>query len=219
MQWIAATTMVVDHLGLYIFADTAMYEPLRIIGRLAMPLYVYMLTEGFQHTRNKDKYFWRILIFAFIAQLPIFILTWLCGLDWYLNAMFGLAAALIALSFAKRGGWNWLGVIAIALVTQICNVDYGATMVVLAVGFYLCSRRYMRTGDWLSCEFGYASVLLMGMLLAYFLSGWKIQIFGVAAIIPIMLYNGQKGLRMPRYFFYVFYPIHLVPIIALKLLL
>ena len=71
LQWIAAVSMVVDHVGLYLFLDTTAYEPMRIIGRIAFPLYVFMLTEGFRHTKNKEKYFWRMLIFAFIAQLPM----------------------------------------------------------------------------------------------------------------------------------------------------
>ena len=218
LQWIAAVSMVVDHVGLYLFLDTTAYEPMRIIGRIAFPLYVFMLTEGFRHTKNKEKYFWRMLIFAFIAQLPIDILAWQLGIDWHLNIMFNLTATLVALQLVERGGWWWLGVIVLALLAQLGKMDYGAVTIIMATGFYLCSKHYKKADDWLPRKIGYAVVLLISTILLMLIYDWEIQIFDLIAIIPIALYSGQKGPRMPRYFFYVFYPSHLWVIIALKLL-
>ena len=219
LQWIAAATMVIDHLGLYLLSGTTAYVPMRMIGRIALPLYVFMLVEGFQHTRDKHKYFLRLLIFAFIAQLPVDILNWQMGLDWQLNIMFNLTAALVALSLTKRGSWGWLGVAGLALLTQISRMDYGASVIIMAVGFYLCGRQFKKEEDWLPRKIGYAVVLLICTVFLLLTKNWYIQIMELLAIIPIMLYGGKKGARMPRYFFYVFYPLHLIAIILIKLAL
>ena len=209
--------MVIDHLGLYILYGTPAYEPMRIIGRLAFPLYVFMLTEGFRHTKQHDKYFLRILIFAFISQLPFDLLAWRAGLTWMLNVMFTLAACLMAMSMAKKGGWWWLGVIGLAIIAQLGRMDYGAAGVIMAVGFYLASTRFKN--DRPLRLLGYGVVLLLCLILLLLINNWPIQIMAILALIPIALYNGQKGHRMPRYFFYVFYPAHLLAIFALSLML
>ena len=209
--------MVIDHLGLYILYGTPAYEPMRIIGRLAFPLYVFMLTEGFRHTRQHDKYFLRILIFAFISQLPFDLLAWRAGLPWMLNVMFTLASSLMAMSMAKKGGWWWLGVIGLVAVAQLGKMDYGAAGVIMTVGFYLASTHFKN--DRPLRLLGYSVVLLLSIILLLLINNWPIQIMAILALIPIALYNGKKGHRMPRYFFYVFYPTHLLAIFALALML
>lgn len=219
LQWIAAFTMVIDHIGLYILSETPSYTPMRMIGRIAFPIFVFMLTEGFRHTKKHDKYFLRIIIFAFISQLPYDLISWHAGLEWSLNVMFTLAAALIALSMAKRGGWWWLGVALIALLAQVGRMDYGAAAIVMTIGFYLTSERYKNAEDRPQRVMGYGIVLLISMTLLLLVNGWLIQMLGVLALLPIALYNGQKGNRMPKYFFYVFYPAHMLALLALGLML
>ena len=211
--------MVIDHLGLYILYGTPAYDPMRMIGRIAFPLYIFMLTEGFRHTRQHDKYFLRIIIFAFISQLPYDLVSWHAGLPWSLNIMFTLATCLMAMSMAKRGGWWWLGVAGLTLVAQVGKMDYGAAAVMMTIGFYLASKRYKKEEDRPLRVLGYGVVLLFSMALMLLINGWVTQMMAVLALIPIALYNGQKGQRMPRYFFYVFYPTHLLAIFALALML
>ncbi len=219
LQWVAAFTMVIDHIGLYLLYQTPAYEPMRIIGRIAFPLYVFMLTEGFRHTRQHDKYFWRIIIFAFISQLPHDLIGWFAHVSWSLNVLFSLATALMAMSMAKKGGWWWLGVIGLVLIAQFGNMEYGAAGILMTVGFYLASQRYKKEDDRPLRVLGYGVVLLLSLTLMLLIDGWLIQMFAILALIPIALYNGQKGNRMPKYFFYVFYPSHLLALLTLGLML
>ena len=70
LQWIALITMTIDHIGFLLFQKLTI---LRIIGRIAMPIFVFCLAEGFIHTKSRQKYFMRLGILAVISEL-VFIL-------------------------------------------------------------------------------------------------------------------------------------------------
>ena len=71
LQWIAVITMLIDHVGYYLLND---FEPFRMIGRLAMPLFIFMLVEGFKKTSSRPRYFARIFVTALIAEIPVYLL-------------------------------------------------------------------------------------------------------------------------------------------------
>lgn len=67
LKWIAVITMLIDHIGLVFFPE---YEILRLIGRISFPIFAFLLCEGYKHTSNIWKYFFRLGIFAIISEIP-----------------------------------------------------------------------------------------------------------------------------------------------------
>ena len=67
LKWIALLTMLCDHAGAVLFAQ---YPVMRLIGRTAFPLFVWLLVEGFFHTSSRKKYLGRMAFFALVSELP-----------------------------------------------------------------------------------------------------------------------------------------------------
>ncbi|MFN2363319.1 MAG: TraX family protein, partial [Halarsenatibacteraceae bacterium] len=70
IKMVAITTMLIDHIGSIIFPE---YIILRVIGRLAFPLFAFLITEGYRHTSNINRYLVRLSIFALISQYPFWL--------------------------------------------------------------------------------------------------------------------------------------------------
>ena len=70
LKIIAMITMTCDHVGLQIFPQL---QWLRILGRLAMPIYAYMIAEGCRHTRDRKKYLMRLLGMGILCQIVYFV--------------------------------------------------------------------------------------------------------------------------------------------------
>ncbi len=214
LQIIAIVAMTIDHIGLYFVPD---FAPLRIIGRLAFPLFALLLLEGFRHTHSRPRYFARLLIFGLLAQLPTFALAALTGGSYSHNVLFTLDFALLALMCAERGGFYMIGIPLLGLAASALNCDYGVFGVFLIVGFYYADllfsdKKVLRAAAQLLVLFA-----MMQSLAIY--HNWNIQYWAIAAIVPIALYSGKKGRRLPRLLPYFYFPAHLFAIYLIKLLL
>ena len=97
LQLIALVTMTLDHIAFY-FLDG--FEPLRAIGRIAMPLFTFMLIEGYFHTSSKVKYFGRILIAAILAELPLWLFHSVFNYKLSINILFGFLLGFILIAIA-----------------------------------------------------------------------------------------------------------------------
>lgn len=235
LQLIAIITMLIDHLGAYIF-----HSPIwmRAIGRLAMPLFCFMLSEGFLHTKGKRRvrYFGRLLIFAFISQLPFdlahyaaaggkittlpaYLASGALGYELYLNVIFTLMISFIAMSIIEYSGWLAVFLPILLIIAELLAVDYGAFGVLLVISFYLCSK-YLK-GEKLKFwrMIGYVFCLFSPMTLMIVIKNKPMQLFSLLAIFPILAYNGKLGHRLPKWFGYIFYPAHLAMIAAICFLL
>ena len=207
LKLIAAAAMVADHVG-YLFFPTV--AALRIIGRLAFPIFAYMVAEGCGYTRNKLKYFLHVFLLAVICQIVYFV----AARDTHMNILvtFSLAILLIyamdavksAVSLGKRIGWTVVfttGVAAVYLLTQYVSVDYGFWGVMTPV---LAGAFRGKTDK------RYISVLMLGaglLLVSGYLGG--VQIYSLFALPLLLLYSGKRGKWKMKYFFYIFYPLHL----------
>ena len=234
---VAALSMLLDHTGMILFPDV---QWLRIVGRLALPLYALCIAEGFRHTRSRPKYFLRIFVLGALCQVVYFFVSsepylgilitfslsivLLCLLDALLCAAKGqtepvsrvfekilrralsrsVRTVLCAVLLASALG----GVI---LLNHFIRVDYGLTGVLLPVLIYLGGNS--RPG-----RFGGAAAGTL--LLACNLEGSATpRIWSLLALAPLALYNGKPGKYKLKYFFYVFYPLHLVLLYGIDLLL
>lgn len=222
LKWIGIFTMFVDHIGAVLINKILvvtsnpkwldLYWICRYIGRIAFPLFCFTLVEGFVYTKNRKKYFGRMLLFAFISEVPFDLAVegkWFSTEASGVMATFALGilvlTALKELLEPVRGkGVNANAVlralfsmviigVAMWLAETLC-MDYGAVGILSIVLFYLLRERRTLAAVW-----GCGALLLLGSM----------ELPGLLAILPILLYNGRRG-RQSKYFFYVFYPAHLL---------
>ena len=214
LKWIAIVTMVIDHIGASVLLNVLgqlgsdrlfwgldrqklyiVYELLRYIGRVSFPIFCFLLVEGFFHTRDRRKYAVRLLIFAFVSEIPFdlaFELKW-----WdpsHQNVMFTLFIGLVTIALMDRFRGNFprqaLIAAAGAFLAWFLKTDYDWLGVVTITVLYLFHDN--PSGR---CISGALSV------------AWELP--APLAFIPVYFYNGERG-RGLKYFFYVFYPAHLL---------
>lgn len=207
LQWLALFTMAVDHVGYLLLPDV---ELLRVIGRIAFPLFVFLLTEGFVHTHDRWRYLGRLTVFALISEVPYRIFT-NGGRFWSVilskpctNIFFELLLIFIALwsiQSALEKNKLFFGLTALCLVMAVLmDTMYGWYGVVMGICFYLFRDKR------------YQALLCLGILTVLYcvVHGSAFQLSALLAAIPLWFYNGERGPRLPKYFGYIFYPAHLM---------
>lgn len=207
LRWLAVLTMVADHVGFRLLPGMPL---LRGVGRLSFPVFAFLLAEGLAHTRDVKKYALRLGVAAVVSEVPYQLFTYgrLAVLPWH-NVMFELLLMLAAAWLVKQGPLGLLGAAGIAACAQAGGFMYGVYGVALAVCFTLARKK-----RWVQ------AACLTVCTVAYCLShGSLFQIWAVFAAVPLLFYNGQKGKAGPRYFFYVFYPAHLLALYVIWLVL
>ena len=180
----AMLAMLIDHCA-YVL-DPPHYFLLRCIGRIAFPLYCFLIVNGLEHTHDRRRYLARMLIFAAISQLP-----------------FAIAFSMLYASRSERDG-KWYAFAAVTLLYAIAvlpNSDYGFGGAALIFLLYICrqKRAIQIAALWLWCLWQYA----------FELGSWAMCAFAAAAAIPMLLYNGRRGPGL-KWLFYGFYPTHLL---------
>ena len=218
LKLIAVITMFIDHTALIlqdalpvlqtpILASFTLYYCMRKIGRLAFPLFCFLLTEGFVHTRSRLRYCGNLLAFAIITEIPYNIVH--SGKLLYpsaQNVFFTLLLGLLVLWLLETPLKNSYKVLILfpgVVLLSFLHISYGRTGVLLVVFLYFLRQQ----------------PILRWLLCLPFLSG------GYAAwlsFVPISLYNGERGFirgKVLKYAFYAFYPLHLLLLYGIKLLL
>lgn len=202
LKWIAIISMAIDHTGAVLFPENA---ALRCIGRIAFPVFCFLLVEGFIHTRDVRRYMGRLALFAFLSEIPFDLAFYGVPFQFrYQNVFFTLLGGVALMYFwEKYRAWYIRGVFVLFFVWIAGAIlsDYGGSGILLILIYYMF-REHRKTK------------LILG-------AGWNvlffqgIQWFGAGASLPIACYNGKKGPGM-KYFFYVFYPAHLLLLYAIK---
>ena len=217
LKLIALITMTIDHVGFMLFPGMRI---LRIIGRIAFPIFAFMIAEGCRHTRNRKKYLLSMVSLAAICQVVYYFA--IDSLHMSVLVTFSLSIGLIYVAdYAQTGGrFGTVG-----LYAALCGI------------FFLCyiahDALFPKTD--FGIEYGLWGVLLPAFAyfgeqkqkaLQYFTVGLTIFAlswggiiwFSMAAIPLLALYNGTRGKRKMKYLFYIYYPAHLVAIYFLSLL-
>ena len=214
LKIVAVVTMLVDHIGAVFFPGVMIW---RLIGRIAFPIFAYCLVVGCLHTRDMRKHLLRLLVFAVISQ-PAYILNFYGRIEYWhnLNIMFTLffgAGAVYGLMDLRRRWWMLIPVIAACVFLAL---EYGTYGVVLIAAFYVFRNR-----RWMS------AVVITAILAVRFFSeplitvgaaAFGIQGFAVLAM-PFIYANTDLKLKINKYFFYAFYPAHLLVIFAVARML
>ena len=219
LKLIAIIAMLLDHVGNVFFPQ---YPVFRWIGRIAFPIFCYCMTVGLLYTLDIKKYLTRLGIFAIISQ-PFWILAfnpddvWGNLTNW--NIFFTLFLSLLSLwAFQEKKWWLFaLGVVALAL----GGFDYNYNGLVMMLIFLLCRNRpglgallYFLT--WIPALWGGDIADPRCPVIAGHAINWTI--FGLGAM-PFIFLNTHTNLRVPKWFFYGFYPAHLAAIALVRFLM
>lgn len=227
LKWIAIITMFLDHTAKIIsfqpftiasVPSSSMNYPLYqvsqtlfpifiMIGRLAFPIFCFLLVEGFLHTANKQKYAVRLLLFALISQIPYSLafsqqLFSLSNLNVFFTLFIGFLV-MVGLDKFKpfSSKYVFYQIVIVVLGVVLANwlqTDYGGKIgILLIVTLYLFRNHFLYQA-------------LVGSLIIL-----QNSIFGILAFPLLFFYNGTRG-KQWKYFFYLFYPIHLLLLTAIQ---
>lgn len=232
LKMIAVITMLIDHSAATILERILVQMPswapatvdnweqwyrldllLRGIGRMAFPIYCFLLVEGFHYTHSRRKYAARLFVFALISEVPFDMALNQSVLEFsYNNVFFTLFLGLLVIMAA-----DWvmerfssdnltseigritllvvIGMVGCALASYVISCDYGASGVIAIYIMYLLRSKR---------ELGFAlAVVSLGVF-----SG-ELELLALLMLIPLHFYNGTRG-KQHKYFFYAFYPLHLL---------
>ena len=224
LKLLAALFMVFDHVGVMLFPKAAW---LRFLGRFAMPLFAFMIAEGCRYTKNKVKHFAMLFGLGVACQIVYYIFD---PTNLYLSILltFSFSVLIIyALQYAKKCIFEGkpttekllavvlvLGLIAAAYRTcQLITVDYGFWGIMMPVfasifDFHrIPAPEKLKKLDCLPVRVG--CMLVAEFLLIVTFSKPLFQLPALLSFLLLFLYNGEKGRANLKYFFYIFYPLHL----------
>lgn len=216
LKLIAICAMVLDHFaatvlyygillpaapikeGTSVWTVYTIYQVLRFIGRIAFPIFCFLLVEGFLHTSNRARYALRLFVFALISEIPFDLALFQSLTDWnHQNVFFTLLIGFVVIWAMEKTETlpfsTPLKVSAFALgclVAWLLCTDYDYKGVILITIFYV-----FRYTPRLRTLAGCVSLI------------WEAP--ACLAFFPIHLYNGKRGLSL-KYVFYLFYPVHLL---------
>ncbi|HCT91601.1 MAG TPA: conjugal transfer protein TraX [Lachnospiraceae bacterium] len=228
LKYIAVITMLIDHFALVVVLYgfiyngrmllirrhdilPSLYDLMRQIGRVAFPIFLFLLVQGFIHTRSRKKYAVRLFLFACLSELP-----------------FNLAVSRTLFSFSYQNVfWTLLaGFLMMCLLEKIQTSEmprWAAFLASLLVVAGLCWAVTVGHTD-----YSYHGILSVLLLYLFRYEKWMTLLAGavsfawepaaIIAFLPIALYNGEKG-RAPKYFFYAFYPVHLLALVGINYVL
>ena len=231
LKIIGAVSMFIDHMGMMLFPQILIF---RIIGRLAFPLFAFTIAQGCYHTKSKLRHFMSVAILAAVCEI---------GYSFYSNdnflcvlVTFSISIALVyalqlfkELMFFKRsvairvigaGAIFVCGVTFAYLFNLNSRVEYGffGCMLPVFASLFQMPQGAPEHLKKLDVPPVHALSMAVGMLFICIGSD-PIQYFSFLALPLIFLYSGKRGKLNLKYFFYIFYPVHLVVLAGIAILI
>ncbi|MBE6655448.1 MAG: hypothetical protein E7609_01085 [Ruminococcaceae bacterium] len=210
LKIIAMLAMLIDHIGVYLFPRVL---ALRAVGRLAFPIFAYMIAEGCAHTKSRRRYLLTIAGLGILCQVVATVVTRTLYQNILLTFSFSIAIVYCADAWkrAQRHRTRLFASLALFHIAFVVILlpwllenygfafDYGALGVFLPIGLYYLPKK------------GHRLIFLTVTLIAFTVlwGGW-IRLFSFLAVPLLALYNGKRGKAKLKYLFYIFYPTHLV---------
>lgn len=231
LKLIAAVTMLIDHGGLMLFPGEGW---MRIVGRISYPLFAWCIAEGFRYTRNRLRYFLQIFILGVGCQIVYTI----AERDLYFGILLTFSFSIVLMALCRetkaallgedtsfgtyletrglsRGLRSGIAAAGLLLFTVLCalvcmavRVDYGFCGILVPVLAYLPEKPWMRKAA--------LGVGLAALSLVQWQMGDTRQIWCLLALLPLALYNGKPGKYRMKWFFYIFYPVHMAALYLLS---
>lgn len=228
LKLIAIITMVIDHFAAVVIINLLqqpkyfssfnilkdLYYISRYIGRISFPIFIFLLIEGFTHTKDAKKYALRLFVFALISEIPF-------NLAVYNNYFYNKHQNIFFTLF--------LGILALICFEKV-NEKLKSTKLIKVILYIFISLFFMFSAKILNTD--YDAIGILAIILMYLLRSNKIkatfasslslllitisQVFSFISLIPVRLYNGKRGLNL-KYFFYILYPLHLLIFYFIKI--
>lgn len=199
--------MVIDHCTYFLMENgTLLYDAMRCVGRIAFPVFAFLVAEGFAYTHNRKRYFAQLLAFALISEVPWFLLN---GADGTHNVMFTLALGVAALAILEKLKENSIlcgfAILSVTYLATWLGTDYEWRGILMIAVFNLLRNQNTN----LPIPYG----RMMQILCAFPLMMHYGSIGASLACMVIFLYDGTRGFikgNVSKYGFYAFYPAHLL---------
>jgi len=227
LKIIAIVSMLIDHIAV-VFPDTFPFW-FRGIGRLAWPIFAYLLADSFRHTKSLDKFLMRLFIFALISEIPYDIamgnsINFAANTNIFYTLFLGGTAILLYERFKVKYGWQTSAIIGAlfpaAVLAEILTADYGGMGVLFIFTIYAIKHRPLR----LAAMGGFALFQFLPLIPAHIL-GIDIRFeyllaipFALATVPLVAMYNGKRGIQA-KWLFYLIYPTHLVVLVVIAAML
>ena len=233
LKIIAIVCMVIDHIGAAILEKYLMIGKvegadnsgsdglilfdglLRLIGRISFPIFIFLLVEGFKYTKSKWKYLLRMLVFALVSEIPF-------DMAFNLTSEEIKGGKIIDFGYQNVFFTLSIGLLAIIIIEMVYQLELSKNATIFFV--ILISAGFIMLGFMLKIDYagiGVAAIILMyvfrdagskAMLLVcgvLIIGSGLLEVTSLLAMIPISKYNGKRGIDL-KYFFYGFYPVHLL---------
>ncbi len=205
IKLIAMATMLVDHVGLIFFPNLIIF---RLIGRLALPLYAFLIAEGMRYTSSRKKYFTRLFFIALISQL-----VYIFVINWKLNIIFGLLLGALSIYFIEKKKYFFLPIT--FLLPIIIPTDYTIFGVIIPVVFYFFDKK------WFQALSFYVIFSIMILYYGHYMSIFHIFSLFIIYFTPffakkIDIKNSWLSSLYFNNFYKFFYPAHLFLLFVLQ---
>lgn len=228
LKLLAAVTMLIDHTGAILFPQVIW---LRIIGRLAFPIYAFMVAQGCKYTRNGLRYFLSMFTLGVICQVAYSATDEFGSMNILLtfSVSIGLSFLLYKLKkslytrkwtdAALQGAGFVSAAIAAYYVNQKITFDYGfwGCMTPVIAGVFL--QKEDAPEKWKALDKNWIHVIMLGVALWKLANIYYLQEYALIALLPLLLYSGKRGKYKLKYGFYLFYPLHLAALYGISLLI
>lgn len=234
LKLLACITMLIDHIGYALVYPmyqqvsiingnalaaakilNTVYLFLRCIGRLSLPIFAFLLVEGFLHTRSRKKYALRLAIGAILSEIPYNLVVSGSPVWRYrqsiMIALFLGFCALLAMERCRKLAWKPVVMIPFAIHAELLCTDYGWGCIALVALFELSRHMYNRNlirfcGMLVLFHYMPSAMLQFGSF------SLPMQALGALSMLFIAAYDGRKvtGSKAVQWGFYLFYPVHLL---------
>lgn len=221
---IAMIFMLCDHM----WATILDYEWLTCLGRIAFPIFAFLITEGYIHTSNINKYIKRMMIFAIITEIPFNLMVSASPIyPFHQNVLWTFVISLLTLKYlnfdnTKNIFKSILIILLAIIIATVTMCDYFGAGVMMVVGFYIFRKSKLLQ---LLMMIYVNMILIQGYSYPIDIAGYTYyfpqQGFALLSLIFIWLYNGKQGYHAKwfKIFCYAFYPLHMLILYILTIVL
>ena len=220
LRLLALICMCADHAGLALFPSVGAF---RCVGRIAFPLYCFLLVQGYAHTRDLRGYARRLLLTAVLSEIPFDLLIFgQFASPAEQNVLFALLLSLMALyafdRLRSRPLHAWLAILSLCLAAMAANISYGWLGIALSLCIHYAGQNKLRLA--LSVT-GILALYSLSLFLSGVAQSWVFVSFcAPLSVLPMLLYSGRRGPRHPalNFLFYASYPLHLAALVIIRML-
>ena len=220
--------MTLDHIALvFVPSGSILYYLMRLIGRLTAPLMVFMLTEGYRYTRSRSRYLLRLVIFALISQPFYFRLAFgrapesIMEYCTHWNVMLSLAIVLLIMMLFDSNIKSCTSIVLLGCLISLAHFCDWSYLIPAWTIIFFCY--YEHDKKKMAVFFVLTSMTLQTLLYLKEFDSFALFSFQygtLLALIPISMYNGQRGnvryKDLNQWFFYVYYPAHMIVLLVIQ---